>query len=335
MTLDFDQLELDPGPAAPPREISVEEFVMDLDPADAAAVADTAQLALDAMVEEVRAGVAVAPEPPAQPAALMQVLPADFPLPTLIRFVPDPALRAAADEAAKYALSLEVREAEGVQRADAALTALRVSLKALEAHFDEPADIANRLHKQITGTRAEWCAAGKQALSTVGGRVAIETRRLEHEAAERRRKAQEEEDRKERERRRAEADAAAKAQAPAPVVQEMKRQAEVATAPPVPVSTPAPKLSGSSVVGTWKARPKGTSGADEPNPAIEDLTAAQRAAVLKLIAAIAAGAHPLVGIQIDWSYWNRRAKADKSTLDVPGIEAFEDLGLRGKSTRGR
>lgn len=317
MNLNLDELELEP---------SAEEFALELEP-EAAAAAVTEAFA--AVMHK-----ASAPAEP-EPVALMQVLPADFPLPALIRFVPDPALRVAADAAARYALSLEVREAEGVQRADAALTTLRASLKTIEAHFEEPADIANRLHKQITGTRAEWCAGAKAALDTVGRRVATEQRRLQAEEQERRRRAQEEEDRKERERLRQEAEAAEKAKAPAPVVEEMKRQAATATAPPVPVQAPAPKLSGSSVVGTWKARLKGTSGEADPNPATEEMTPAQKAKVMDLLRAIVDAELPLVGLQIDWSYWNKRAKADKSTLDVPGIEAFEDIGLRGKSSRSR
>lgn len=269
------------------------------------------------------------------PAALMQVLPADFPLPTLIRFVPDPALRTAADDAAKYALSLEVREAEGVQRADAALTALRSAIKAIETSFKDPAEIANQLHKQITGTRAEWCATAKGALDLVGKRVATELRRLQTEAQERARKAQEEEDRKERDRRRQEAAAAEKAQAPAPVVQQMRQQAETATAPPVTVSAPAPKLTGSSAVGTWKARIAGTPASDAPNPSMADLTPAQRAKVCELLRAILDGHASLTLLDLNWSGLNARAKAERSAFSIPGFESFEDLGLRGRSSRAK
>lgn len=316
MTANFDDLQLEP-------ELTAEEFAFELEPIEEQPAAAATPAAT----------VAAAPEP--SPVALMQVLPADFPLPTLIRFVPDPALRTAAEQAAKYALSLEIVGDEGVTRGDAACTALRASLKGIEAHFEQPAEIANRLHKQITGTRAEWCAAGKAALDTVGRRVATEQRRLQAEEAERRRKAQEEEDRKARERAREEAKAAEQAQAPAPVVQELKRQAETATAPPVPVSAPAPKLSGSSVTGTWKARFKGTSGDPEPNPTTEQMTPVQKKAFMDLLRAIVDGEHQLVGVQPDWKYWGARAKSDKSTLDAPGIEAFEDLGLRGKASRSR
>lgn len=311
-------------------QLTAEEFAFELDP-EAAATAVTE--AFSAAMHQASAPVDPAAEIAPAPAALMQVLPADFPLPTLIRFVPDPALRQAADEAARYALSLEVREAEGCQRADAALTALRTSLKAIDAHFEEPADIANRLHKQITGTRAEWTAAGKAALLTVGTRVATELRRLQAEAQERTRRAQEEENRKARERARQDAEAAAKAAVPAPVVEQMRQQAETVTAPPVAVDAPAPKLVGSSAVGTWKARLKGCSGEADPLPSTDALTPPQREQVLTLLRAIVAGTAPVQSIELNASYLGKRAKADRSTLDIPGIEAFEDLGLRGKASR--
>lgn len=314
MSADLDDLQLEP-------ELTAEEFAMELDPLPVVATPTTVP----------PQGGNLSPAP----AALMQVLPADFPLPSLIKFCPDPALRAAADEAARYALAIEVAGPEGLQRADVALTALRTSLKAIEVSFDEPKDIANRLHKQITGTLSAWCAPGKAALDTVGGRVAREQRRLKAEADERRRRDQEEEDRKARERAREEARAAEAAKAPAPVVQEMKRQAETVTAPPVPDLAPAPKLTGSNVVTTWKARVKGTPAFDDPNPAIEAMSVQQKAKVMDLLRAIVDAELPLVGIQIDWSYWNKRAKADKNTLDLPGIEAFPDEGLRAKATRSR
>ena len=86
--------------------------------------------------------VELEPDPAPLPVALMQILPADFPLPALTRFVPDPRLKAALDQASAYALSVEVHGAEGLQRADLALTALRTSLKGYLAQFDEPRDIA-------------------------------------------------------------------------------------------------------------------------------------------------------------------------------------------------
>jgi hypothetical protein len=310
VSTDLDDLQLEP-------ELTAEEFALELEPLPAD--------------NNLLPAATAAPEP----AALMQVLPADFPLPALIRFVPDPALRSAADQAAKYALSLEVQGPEGVQRADAACTALRQTIRAIETHFDEPKDIANRLHKQITSTLGDWTGPGKAALQTVGGRVAREQSRLQAEAAAARRKAQEEEDRKERERRRAEAEAAAKAQAPAPVVQELKRQAETATAPPVPEVAAPPKLADSTVVKTWKARIAGTPASDNPNPSTAELTPPQRAKVLDLLGAIIRGDASLALVDLNWSAINARAKAEKSAFAIAGLESFEDIGLRSKGTRSR
>jgi hypothetical protein len=202
------------------------------------------------------------------PVGLMEVLPADFKLPELIKFIPNPALRAAADQAAAYALGVKVDGAEGIERADVALTALRSSVKAIGEHLEEPIAIANGLHKRLTGVRSEWCAQGEAAIKTVGGRIFTEQRRLETIAAEERRKAQAEADRVVREAARKEADAAVKADAPTPVVNELIRQAETITAPPVAAPTPAPVLRGSTTVTTWKARIVGAPACEEPNPAI-------------------------------------------------------------------
>jgi hypothetical protein len=104
----------------------------------------------------------------------------------------------------------------------------------------------------------------------------------------------------------------------------------------VPQSAVAPAaLRSSSVVKTWKARIAGTPADDEPLPDIASLTPAQRIQVLKLLDAIIAGAAPLTCIEINTSYLSSRAKADKSTLAIPGIEAYEDMGTRAKGSRAR
>jgi hypothetical protein len=296
------EIELDPESATP---ATVEEIDLDSDPADVPTL------------------------------ALMQILDADFPLPTLIRFVPDVRLKQAVDEATAYALSVKVEGADGVQRADLALTALQTSLKAIEEHFKEAAQIADDLHKRITGTRAEWLAAGKAAKATVGGRLATEQRRLDAIAAEAKRKAQAEADRAAREVARREAEAAEKAKAPAPVVEELKRQAETITAPPVAAQVVAPTLRGSTVVTTWKARIAGTPADAEPNPEIKDLTPGQRLQVFELLKGILDGRAPIAAIALDWSYLNRRAGADKSTMQIPGLEPFKQDGTRAKGSRAR
>jgi hypothetical protein len=289
--------------------------------------------------------VALEPEPeielePAAPLALVstglvEILPADFKLSPLVKFIPNPQLRIAADQAATYVESIAVEGPEGLSRVDVALTALRSSLAAITEHFEEPATIANFLHKHITGTRAEWQARGKQTIEIVGRKVYTEQKRLEALEAEERRKKQAEADRQAKETARQEAEAAAKAQAPAQVVEELKRQAETATAPPVQSSTPAPTMRGTSTVAKWKARLIGTPGSDEPNPKMSNLTNAQRAEVLKLLKAVLEGAAPMVLFELNWSVLNARAAAEKSTLALPGVEAFDEGGVRAKGQRSR
>jgi hypothetical protein len=284
---------------------------------------------------------AAEPEPPATAAPLalvplMDVLPADFALPALIRFVPDVKLRNAIADAATYALSIDVTGPEGLQRADMAVTAVKTAMKAWDAHLEEPCDIANQLHKRLTGLRGDGLSPGKAASETVGRRIWTEQRRLEAIEAEIRRKAQEEEDRKARARAAAEAVEAERMKAPAPIVEELKRQAATATAPPVArqPATVTP-MRGTSVVTTWKARLKGTHGSADPNPDIADLTPAQWEQVRQLLADVIAGIAPRTCIALDWAYLNRRAKSDKGTLDITGIEAFEEGGVRAKGTRSK
>lgn len=271
----------------------------------------------------------------AAPHGLVEILPADFRLPALIKFIPNPALKIAAEDAASYALGLTVEGAEGLQRADLALSVLRGNLKAIEEHFEDPTAIANALHKRLTSVRSEWCASGKAAVETVGRRMYTEQKRLEQIAAEERRKAQDEADRQAREAARREAEEAAKAQAPAPIVEELERQAKTATAPPVatPSTYVAPGLKGNSTVERWKARPAGTPASDEPNPEMAKLSPAQRTKVFELMRAVLDGKAPLVLFDLNWSELNRRASAEKSTFAIPGFEAFDAGGMRAKGSR--
>lgn len=265
---------------------------------------------------------------------LMEVLSADFPLPLLTKFVPDARLKLASDEAARHALAIEVTGAEGLQRADYALTSLRACQKRIEESFAEPTEIANRLHKRLTSVRGEWLESGAAALKTVNGRVYTEQQRLERIAADERRKAQEDADRQTREARQREADAAAKQHAPPEVVEELQRQAETATAPPVPTPTPAPVLQNSTTVTTWKARLAGSHADADPNPKMADVPMGQRRAVFDLLRAIVDGKAPITALELNWAVLNARAKSDKSTLAIPGIEAFADGSVRAKGRRG-
>ena len=269
-----------------------------------------------------------------QPLPLMQVLPADFRLPALIKFVPNPAVREAIDHAAHYALNLAVSGQEGLAAADLALTAVNDSLKAADAEFEDAAALANELHKGITGTRAAWKAAGEFAKKQLGTRMYAERARLEGLAREERRRAQDEANRIAREEAEAAAAAAKKNQAPPQVVQELEERPKTAVAPPVPVAPPpAAAMRSSTTVTTWKARIKGSPADVDPNPDIEALTKEQWGAVAQLLFDVAEGKAPRACVTINWSYLNGRAKSDKSTLQITGIEAFAEGSVRAKGGR--
>lgn len=276
-----------------------------------------------------------APETSTALAPLATVLGADVALPQLIRFVPDVRLRAAVQEATTYALNVKVDGEEGLKAADVALTALRRTVGAVTEHFAEPTAIANSLHKRLTGIRGEWVEAASTAIKTVGNRIFAEQRRLEAIAAEARRKAQDEADRQAREDARRQAEDAKKNQAPAAVVQEMEQRAETAKAAPVAPVQSATKLAGVTTVTSWKARLANASADTEPNPEIGEMTPVQLACVKTLLSAILEGRAPIAAIEINWPYLNKRAGADKSTLSIPGVEAFEVGSTRAKAARTR
>jgi hypothetical protein len=102
----------------------------------------------------------------------------------------------------------------------------------------------------------------------------------------------------------------------------------------VATPTPAPVLRGSTTVTTWKARLAGTP-ASTNRTLHREFTPAQRAKVLELLPAIVDGKAPLAAVEINWPYLNKRAKADKSTLAIAGIEAYEEGSVRAKGSRSR
>lgn len=280
--------------------------------------------------QELGAGVAVATVP-----ALMQVLPADFPLPRLIRFIPDPRLRAALDESASYAINLTVHGPDGLTQADAALIAVRNHMKAIEENFSEPTTLANQLHKSLTSARGEWLARGDLACKTVGQRIYAETQRLKALADEERRKQQEEENRKLREQIARQAEEARKAEAPAAVVENLFEQAKTAQAPPVSTAATAPpKLAGSTTVKKWTSTIKGTPRDAAQQPAMVDLSDEQWAVVRKAMQAVLDGSEKQRQIfEINWSYLDKRAKGDEATFAIEGFEAYDAGGLRAKGGR--
>jgi len=264
--------------------------------------------------------------------ALAQILPADFELPALIRFVPDPRLKVALVTAVERAMEVDVTAEGGLALADAALADVRDRTKAITAHFEGPAELSHRLHKSITSTRSEWTMSGTDCVAIVGARIAREQRRREDIAAAARREQQRLADEQARAEAIARAKAVAAQGAPAQVVERMQAEAATVKAAPVPVVAPAP-LKSTTVTKTWKARIKGTPADAEPNPDTSALTGEQKAEIYTLLAAIIAGHQPIALISVNWGTLNSRAKAEKGTLAIPGIEAYEDLGTRSKPGR--
>lgn len=273
------------------------------------------------------------PEAPAT-RALVDILPADFPLPALVKFVPDERLRLTLRGAVETALAVKVDGPDGMVAADAALGPVRAAIAAIEDAFKEPARIAYELHRQITSRRAEWIADGTRAVQTVGDSIIRERRRLEQIAAEERRKAQDEADRKAREDRQREAEAAKAAGAPKAAVKELEQQAKTATAPPVSRAVGAPPpLTNSTAVTRYGARLAGTPANDDANPGLDMVTPPQRLKVFELLKGILDGKAPLTCIELNWSYLNKRAAAEKTSFQMPGLEAYEIDSLRGKGRR--
>lgn len=271
---------------------------------------------------------------------LMDVLPADFPIPLLAAFIPNPALRVQADDATRYALSVEVRGAEGLTAADDALTVLRGTQKAITECFAQPVEIANDLHRRLTGIRGDWLKPGVEAIETVGRKVYVETQRLKALADEERRKAQQKADDEARAAARKRVEDAKKAQAPAAVVENLKAQAETVKAAPVMGATSAPpKLAGTSVVKKWTCTLAGTPReAENQQPSVEEMDKAQQVVwlgVLKAIVEHQPGAPPLSVATPNWRSVSARAKSDESTFDIPGFDAYDAGGTRAKGSRSK
>lgn len=278
--------------------------------------------------------LAAAGDPAPMPLALMEILPANFPLPWLLKFVPDPALKTALDEATSTAMALDIVAADGLLKADVALATMRDRVKAVKEHFEAPAARAHELHASITSRRAEWLATAEAAIQIVGRRIAAERARLQALADDQRRQAQEKANAEERERLRFEAIAAEQHNIPRRVVEQMKLAAETAQAPPVPAAATAPPvLTRNTVITTWKARIKGTSAEAEPNPEMADLDPVQVEQIRNLMRAVAEGKESIACFELDWGYLNRRAKSEERAFAITGMEAFPDSTTRGKGGR--
>lgn len=267
------------------------------------------------------------------PAGRVDLLPAEFQLPPLVRFVPNPSIKAALDQAVASALAVRVEGEAGIAQADAALGNLRDAMKATEAHFEDPAKLANDEHKRITGTRAEWLRGAIQAAQTLGAALVTEAERLKRAALAKAAAEQEALDREARAHAAQEAQLAEAAGAPTAVVEALQEHAATVTAAPVAPVEVGAGLARSTVTKAWKARLHGTAPGAEINPSAEDLTPAQVPHFEALLRAVLEGRTSRGCLAINWSYLDKRAKADKSAMQIPGVEAFQIAGTRAKGGR--
>ena len=261
-------------------------------------------------------------------------MPPNFPLHTLLTFVPDVALKNKLAKAAEAALALDVTTDEGMQAADTALVDIKAQVAHIMLCFDGtatdpgPARLAGQLHKRLTGLRGDFCNAGETAATVLDRRLLAEQRRRDALAEQRRREVQEEADRKLREEAKAAAKDARSSGAPRDVVDALKQQAKVGVAPPVSIA-PVRGLSQSAPVQRWKCRLVSTPEDAEPNPEITAMSAHQQEQVRGILGLIATGNVPLAACRgLDWSYLNKRAAAEKRAFDIPHLEAFDEGGLR-------
>lgn len=262
---------------------------------------------------------------------LATVLPPDFRLTTLLTFLPDVRYKRAIEAAAAVLDACDVTEDNGLADAEQRLGYVAEAIRDSDACFEEPVSLANQLHKRLTGLRADFKATGIEAMDRAKRRILTEKRRRDQLAEEERRRAQAEADERARKEAAEAAKAAKKEGAPKEVVQALRDEAKTAMAPPVAVTSTA-RLSSTSAVANWKCRLAGSND-EEPNPDITEMTPAQAAQVVRLLAAIVEGKAPLAAIKIDWSYLNRRAGADKTTFSIPELEAFDAGSLRMKGRR--
>lgn len=264
--------------------------------------------------------------------ALAEVLPKDFPLRTLLTFLPDVRLKQRLVAAADTALTIKVEGESGLKSADAALVELRAMSSEIESCFHEVKGLAFQLHRRLTGLESDFLQRGKEAIDRLGRAIYNERRRLDEVAKQEQQRLQREADERAREVARQAAEDAARRNAPAEVVDRLERQVETAKAAPVQVQG-APALSGSTTVENWKARLRGTPDGEDPNPATADIPKAQLEQFDKVVASVARGELPRAAVQLNWSYLNAQAKAEKSTLSIPGIESFDQGSTRAKPRR--
>jgi len=246
----------------------------------------------------------------------------------LLTFLPDVALKRDLDAVAAAAQALLITGEDGLAAADALLPDLKGRIAHIEQCFKEPCAVANTLHKRLTGLRAVFVETGEAAIKRLSDGIIAEKRRLDAIVEQERRLAQAEADRLAREAMAAAAKKAEMAQAAPAVVEQLKAQAVTATAPPVAARSSG-SLRSSAVAEKWTVRLKGSDG----QPAMADLTEAQRLVAIELVRAVADGKAPLACLEINWPYLRKRAGADKKVFSIPGIEAYDEGSVRAKGRK--
>lgn len=263
----------------------------------------------------------------------------------------------AADVARSIALSDRALRTLSIASDDEqdALDQLRDTLKdheqSVRARIDAFCDIANKLHKGMTGLRNVALDRVPDAIAHAGRLIGSYVRAKEAAEAERQRKAREEADRIERERLQREAEAleaekarlAAAAQtvedpaAKQQIEQESARLAadadqvrvEAATMTTRPVAAvPVAKPKGSSVPDNWKAYPAHGPSQDEmPAGDLRELVlfVAERARDNDLTF--------LHLLSVNWETAKAFAKSGKATMRIPGLRAVNEGSYR-KTRRG-
>lgn len=292
---------------------------------------------LDLDIDEVEFEDEIEDRPPVRlsPVPIAEVLPKDFELPALLRFVPNQTLKVALDEATRAAALVDPKGPEGLKAADEALATLRARQKAIMDSFEEPCRLANDLHKRLTSKRAEWTKESAAEVHALGLRIAREVTRIREEEEARKRAEQARADAMERERIAAEAAEAERLGLPAVVVEEKKRQAETATAPPIDFTPRAMEtaLTHTSVTKSFKARLVGTDPLAEQQPEVGYFTMKQLQSFYLLLQAILDKKAPATFVEMNWSVIDNRAKADKQIFSIPGLELYEHKGTRGKGRK--
>lgn len=274
----------------------------------------------------------LAPAPPAQQAApLAQSLPPDLKLEPLLQFVPDVAMKERLLSLAEDVASIDVTKDDGLQRADKGVADLKAGIAEIAKCFEYPCSLANRLHKRLTGLRTDFTKRAEEVADATARAIKVEVRRRERVAEEARIAAQAAADEEVRRTMSFAAEGAKAQGAPKQIVEALLRSAETATAPPVRSPVPVPKLENSTLARKIIARFKGTpDDCAEPHPKMADLTPEQQEKVLEMMRGCINRTLPMVAFEINWKELDAMASSQRATLDVFGIEAYDEGSLRKK-----